>query len=225
MANILTVVKSMAGIGDDVGLLTGEIEATRSKGIAASAELERLEASRLVAEDYDAAKIIDARLDRVRFEVDKLAAALPLLENRLSVARAARNRKLLAKHQDIARKILPRLVSAITAAAEIQQESIDARDAAIADLGEGAVQQAIEPIAYMGMLMKPFVAAWAESMQKRLAAPAPQPAVVSPVASRAVVAPQRPIGSKDQRVQAAQPVAPAEPVKPKARRCAPPRSR
>src|ERR1700730_2548213 len=117
MANILTVVKSMAGIGDDVGDLVGEIEATRSKGLAAHAELERLEQQRLLADTYDDAKAIEARIDRVRFEVDKLAAALPLLENRLSVARAARNRKLLQKHQDAARKILPRLVSAITAAA------------------------------------------------------------------------------------------------------------
>src|ERR1700730_9379492 len=106
MANILTVVKSMAGIGDDVGSLVGEIESTRAKGLAAHAELERLEAARLVADTYDDAQAIEARSDRVRFECDKLAAALLLLENRLSIARAARNRKLLAKHQDAARRLL-----------------------------------------------------------------------------------------------------------------------
>ena len=87
---VVAMMKSVVGAGDDVGLLTGEIESTRAKGIAASAELERLEQARLVAEDYDAAKVIEARIDRVRFEVEKLAAALPLLENRLSIARAAR---------------------------------------------------------------------------------------------------------------------------------------
>jgi hypothetical protein len=109
MANVLKMVASMVTGVDDVGDLVGEIEATRAKGIASSAQLEQLEQQRLVADTYDDAKLVEARIDRVRFEVEKLAAALPLLENRLSVARAARNRKLLAKHQDAARRLLPRL--------------------------------------------------------------------------------------------------------------------
>jgi hypothetical protein len=194
--------------GDDVGDLVGEIESTRSKGVVAHTELDRLEAARLVAEDYDAAKTIEARSDRVRFEVDKLAAALPLLENRLSIARAARNRKLLAKHQDAVRRLLPRLVAAVTNAADIQEEAIADREAAIADLGEGAVAAAIEPIAYLGMLTRPFVAIWADAMQKRLVAPAPQSAPVAvakpvPAEPAAKPAPAAPVPS----------VEPAKPVK------------
>jgi hypothetical protein len=206
MANVLQMVRDKITGADDVGDLVGEIESTRAKGIAASAELERLEQARLVAEDYDAAKVIEGRIDRVRFEVEKLAAAFPLLENRLSVSRAARNAKLLQKHQEITRKILPRLISAVENCADIQQEATDARDAAIRDLGEGAIQRAIEPITFMGVTLKPFVAIWADAMRKRLEAPAPQPAVavIAPVPAKPAAKPTP-----------AAPVVHVEPAKPR----------
>jgi hypothetical protein len=199
--------------GDDLDDLTRRIDDTRSSGIRGHAELEKLEAARLAAASYDEARAIDEQIAACRWGVDHAASQLQELEQRLSVARAARNRKLLLKHQDIARKILPRLVAAVSNAADVQEEAMAARNAAIADLGEAAVSVHIEASAYLGMLTRPFVDAWADAMAKRLAAPAPQPAPVAMVSPRVAEKPARPVGVADKRIQPVQPVAPAEPAK------------
>jgi hypothetical protein len=206
MANVLTMVKNAVAGGDDVADLVAQIDAARAKGVAAHQELERLEQVRLSAETFEAAEAANARIARVTWEADRLAAMIPELESRLAIARAAKNRKVLAKHQDIARKILPRLVAAVTNAADIQHAAIEARQAAIAELGESAVSVHIEPIAYLGILTREFVTTWAHSMEKRLAAPQSAPAAV--VAPRIASTPARPAGVADRRV-VEKPVAPA----------------
>jgi hypothetical protein len=203
--------KSAITGADDVADLEKQIDDTRSAGIRGHAEMDRLEAARLAAQSYSDARAIDEQIAACRWGVEHAAAQLKNLEQRVSIARAARNRKALARHQDVARKILMRLIPAIQNAAEIQAEAVAARDAAIAELGEGAVAVAIEPTCYLGLLTPQFVAAWADSMEKRLAAAAPQPAV-SAVAKPAVAPmPAKPAAKAAASIEAAAPV----PVKPK----------
>jgi hypothetical protein len=209
MANVLQMVRDKITGGDDVDALMTQIADTRSAGIRGHAELEKLEAARLAAASYDEARAIDEQIAACRWAVEHAAAQLQTLESRLSIALAARNRKALSRHQDIARKILPRLISAVKNAAEIQAEAMAARDAAVAELGESAVSVNIEPIAYLGLLTPQFVTAWSDSMKKRLAAAEPQPAVAA-VAKVPQVATPKPAAKP---VVPVAPVAPAEPAK------------
>jgi hypothetical protein len=53
---VLQMVKDAVTGGDDVADLVARLDAERAKGAATCAEIERLEQTRLQAEDYDAAK-------------------------------------------------------------------------------------------------------------------------------------------------------------------------
>jgi hypothetical protein len=99
--------------GDNVGDLVGQIDQVRAKGVAAHAKLERLEAARLVAEDYDAAVALGERIARVTWETDRLAALLPQLEERLGIARNAKQKDAIARHAAINRKSWPRFRAAM----------------------------------------------------------------------------------------------------------------
>jgi hypothetical protein len=215
MANVLQMVKSMAGIGDDdVGYLVGEIEATRAKGLASSAELERLDEQRLVADDYDAAKSIEARIDRVRFECDKLAAALPLLENRLAIARNAKQKAAIARHAAANRKAWPKFRAAILAAVDAQEEMIKMRTDAGKEIGEHAVALNLPVQAFAGFLRRENFDIWDSELSRVMADPPPQPAVAAVIAPRVAPTPARPVGVTDRRA-VEKPVAPVAPVKPK----------
>jgi hypothetical protein len=76
------------------------------------------------------------------------------------VARAAEQRIALARHRQAYAAIYPRLKQAIFAAVEIQHEAIRAREAAIAELGEGICTVHLPHIAYNGLLLRDLVAMW-----------------------------------------------------------------
>src|ERR1700730_16175459 len=96
---VVKMLKTAVGAGaDDVAELERQIEDTRGAGLRGHAELERLEASRLTADTYDDAMLVNEQIARVKWATDHAAAQLSDLESRLSVSRAARNRKLLQKH-------------------------------------------------------------------------------------------------------------------------------
>jgi hypothetical protein len=63
----------------------------------------------------------------------------------------------------------------IDAAAAVQGEAIAARQAAIAELGEGVVQANIPALAFMGLLLPDLVEIWGKEMDRFYAAPQPMP--------------------------------------------------
>ena len=120
-----------------------------------------------------------------------------MLEARLLAAKAERLAAALARHRGVMRALFPRLQRAIEAAAAVQVEAILARNAAIAELGEGLVSQQLPPLVYLGFLLPDLVALWSAE-QARIwsaepprpqSAPLPQPAKPAPVKAISVAPP------------------------------------
>jgi hypothetical protein len=164
------------------------------------AELDRLQAERAAAEDYDRVRAIDDNTKRAQWWIDQAARKLGELETALAAAKATEQAAALARHKSIIGALYPRLRRALEAAAAVQQEAMAAYDAAVAECGDAAVQIAIQPVAYRGLCHSEFIEIWAAE-QDRVWAPKPAPAApraVAPAAparaapKRAIVAPPAP---------------------------------
>jgi len=148
---------------------------------------DRAEALRLGAEWLRAGSQTEAEEhDRRRREylriVERDEARLPGLEARLVEARAATQRGALARHRKVIALIYPRLKAALENAADVQVEAMRAREAAVADLGEGAVALHIPAIGYKGLLFKDLIALWAAKQDRvwGMAWSPPKPAASRP---------------------------------------------
>src|SRR5215470_1305727 len=117
------------------------------------AEEKRLAGEWIFAANSDAAEQIERRRREALGLAERDKARIIELEPRLAAAQAEAQRQALAKHRQIMAGLYPRLRAAIDAAAAVQMDAIRARDAAIAQLGEGIVQQHLPPLAYLGFLL------------------------------------------------------------------------
>jgi hypothetical protein len=211
------MMKSAIGVGDDVGDLVGEIDAVRAKGISAHQELERLEQVRLSAETFEAAEAANARIARVSWETDRLAAMIPELESRLAIARNSKQKAAISRHAAANRKAWPKFRAAILGAVEAQEEMIKMREDAGKEIGEHAVTLNLPVQAFAGFLHRDHFGIWDAELSRVTAEPVAKPAVAAVVQSRVAPTPTRPVGVADRR-EVAKPVAPVpkvEPVKPK----------
>jgi len=171
---------------DQLADIEAQLRAEKTNVAAAVRELEQLEQQRRLAADYDAARGLDEALARARWTIERADAVIPPLEAELAAALADRRREALARHRAAIAKIYPRLRVAIEAAAAVQADAIAARQAAIAELGEGVVQANLTTVAFMGLLLPDLIQIWAAEMDRAFAAaPQPKPA-------RAPSAPARP---------------------------------
>jgi hypothetical protein len=207
---VVSMIKTAVGAGDDVGDLVSQIDAVRAKGVAAHQELDRLEAARLMAEDFETAKALGERIERVSWEADRLAALLPQLENRLAIARNAKQTAAIARHAAANRKAWPRFRAALLAAVDAQEEMIKMREDAGKEIGEHAVTLNLPVQAFAGFLRREHFDIWDSELSRVMAAPAPQPAVAA-VVKPAQVGPVKPPAKP---APAAQPVAPVAPPRP-----------
>src|SRR6202011_4033133 len=99
----------------------------------------------------DAEKIEGRRRECLRL-AERGEAALPGMEAAPIAARAERQRDGIARHQKIMRDLYPRLRRALEAAAEVQHEAIDAREAAERELGGGICAIHLPHLSYRGFV-------------------------------------------------------------------------
>src|SRR5437773_2309876 len=142
---------------DQLADIEGRIQAERATIDDAVRELRELEQQRVVADNFDAATALDGRIARLRWSIERAEALLPQLQLEAEAAVAERRREALARHKATIAKIYPRLRKAIDAAAAVQSEAIAARQAAIAELGEGVVAANISALAFVGLLLPDLV--------------------------------------------------------------------
>jgi hypothetical protein len=197
MANVLQMVKNAMTKSDNIDALVAEIENAKDAGIRAYAELERLEAARLVAEDYETARGIDEQLARVRWGIDRIDAMLPALENRLKIARNTRQQEAIAKHVAINRRAWPKFRAALSAAVDAQAAVIADRDAAVAEIGEHAASIHLPFLAFRGFLYRDLFDIYAAELDRVYAEPAVKSAVV---ASRIASVQARPVHAGTPRI-------------------------
>jgi hypothetical protein len=158
MKTAMALVRNLITGGDNLGDLLGERESAVAKLAAAREEILRLEEQRLSAESYDDAEAINGRIARVTWTIDQITVAmLPALEQRITSARATKQRAALLKHQAAARALYPKLRQAVEAAGRVQTECIAARNAAIAELGESVVSVHIPIVAFRGLLLEDLI--------------------------------------------------------------------
>ena len=164
---------------DEIAELEELIAAERRKGAEASAELERLDEERRRAPDFESARAVDEAIARCRWQMEHADALLPELGRQLSVLKAQRQAAAAVRHHKAAERVFRKLRVAIDAAAAVQLEAIAARNAAIADLGEGGAAR-IPAVAYMGFLLPDLVAVWATDLERAFSGPPPKPKPVPP---------------------------------------------
>lgn len=162
---VVSVLKKAVS-GDGVAALEREIAELRETIASQRAEAVRLGDEWLAAPSQAAAEAIEAR----RVECLRVAAAAELrlsgLETRLTEARAAAQRDALARHRAVMAGLYPRLRQALDNAAKVQQQVIAARDAAVAELGEGLASVHIPHLAYAGFLYEDLIAMWAADQER-----------------------------------------------------------
>jgi hypothetical protein len=202
---VVSMIKTAVGAADNIGDLVGQLYAVRAKGVAASEELARLEQAKLDAESFDEAKSIEERVARVRWECEHLAALLPQLEQRLAIAKNARQKAAIARHAAANRRLWPKLRRAISDAVDAQEELIRMRADATAEIGEHACTLHLPVAAFAGFLHREHFECWTRELDRVMAEPAP----VNPVP----VAVAKPASTKTAAKPVA-PVPPAEPAKP-----------
>ncbi len=172
---VVSVLKKAVS-GDGVAALEREIAELRETIASQRAEAVRLGDEWLAAPSQAAAEAIEAR----RVECLRVAAAAELrlsgLETRLTEARAAAQRDALARHRAVMAGLYPRLRQALDNAAKVQQQVIAARDAAVAELGEGLASVHIPHLAYAGFLYEDLIAMWAADQERIWSAPWQPPA-------------------------------------------------
>lgn len=192
---MLAVVRDVRkkGAGGGVAALQTQIEEIRAAGAAALAELDRLQAERAEAEDYQRVVAIDEDMRRAQFGIDHAAHKLRGLEAELAAAKAAEQAAALARHKKILIELWPRLRRAVIAAGQIQAEAILARQAATAELGEHQATLQLPVIGYSGLLIDPYIGLWASENDRVFAAleRKPKPAPPAPVPAPAKAAPPK----------------------------------
>lgn len=185
---LLEVVKSTVQGApiDQLAAIEARLEAEKENAAAAARELEQLEQQRRLADDYDAARALDESIARARWTIERSEALIPALEGERDAALAERRREQLARHKAVISKLYPRLRRAIEAAVAVQVEAIAARQAAIADLGEGLVVANIPTVTFGGLLLPDLVERWAAELDRAFAAPqsTPAPAKAPPALAR-----------------------------------------
>lgn len=193
------------GAEDDPAAIERVLGELRAKIAQHQAEAEQLSLEWVSADSSDAAEQIDRRRREALRLAQRDTARLPVLEARLLAAKAEQLAAALARHRGIMRALFPRLQRAIEAAAAVQVEVISARNAAIAELGEGLVSQQLPPLVFLGFILPDLVALWSAE-QARIwsaepprppAAPRPQPEKPAPVKAISVAPaappPRRPL--------------------------------
>lgn len=186
---------------DDAPALQQQIGALKTEAAEACAEIERLQGERALCDDYEAACAVDERIKRQKWVVAHADAVLPKLELRRSALRQLEQAAALTRHKGILCAIYPRLKAAITEAGRVQQEAMDARTAAIAELGEGLVQRELPAVAFAGFITPDLIRLWesqndrvveASQRKPRPAPPAPPPAKPKAAAPKPVITPPAP---------------------------------
>src|SRR5436305_9186331 len=150
--------------GDRLADIEARLGIERTKAGAAAQELQGLEQRRRLADDYDQARALDEAIARARWVIERAEAVIPQLEAERDAALADCRREALARHRAAIAKIYPRLRRAIDASAAVQGEAIAARQAAIAELGDGVVPANIPDVAFMGLLLPDLIAIWAAEL-------------------------------------------------------------
>jgi hypothetical protein len=184
--------------GDAVASLTAKIEAERAAGLAALAEIDRLEQHKLDAADFAAAEAILQEIRRQQWIADVAARRLPELEGQLAEAKLVRDRTALARHYKAIVALYPRLKKAVIDAAAIQAEVVATRDAAAAEIGEHVVNMHIPHFTFRGLLLPDLVAQWTAECD-RIVMPAPPQPQPMPVAPPVRPAPSRQAPAADRR--------------------------
>jgi hypothetical protein len=166
--------------GQTAAEIAVEIRRVREEGAAASALRDELRGERQQAASYEEAEALAGRIARLEWEIEHSAARLGLLEVALAQTRGEEQRTALARHHRAFAALYPRLRRAISAAAEIQAEAIRAREAAVAELGEGLVAIHLPHLVFNGFLLRDLVEIWATEQDKIWAVPW-QPPALAPV--------------------------------------------
>jgi hypothetical protein len=199
---MLSVVRAMLSKADDAASLQQRIDALKREGAEACVEIERLERSRALSENYETAIAVDEKVKRQKWVVDHVDATLPGLEKELAAVRVVNAAAALARHRSNMQALFPKLKKALEAAARLQQEAIAIRDAAAAELGNAAVEVNLPRLVYLGFLLDPLIQIWVAEQSKLWspkAAPAPvalpapaKPVAVLPPKSNAIAGPPAP---------------------------------
>lgn len=176
--------------GEDPAAIERELARLREQIEKQVAEATRLGGEWLFADSRDGAEQIDRRRQEALRLAERDRARVLELETRLAAAQAEAQRQALARHRQIMQGLFPRLRAAVAAAAQVQMEAINARNAAIAQLGEGIVSQHLPPVAFLGLLLPDLINLWSAEQEKLWAPPAakPQPAPSKPPAAPAKAA-------------------------------------
>jgi hypothetical protein len=202
---VLAMAKRLiAGVDELVADAAAEIDRATSEAVAASEEIRRLEAEETAAADYPAAAAIDEQIRRLPWSIDRAAARLPGLEARLAAAKAEKQRRARTRHKSASAALWSRLRRAVEEAARVQVEVINARDAAITELGEHLVNQNLPHLAFRGLILPDLVQLWVNEMERLFSAPInpgarPQPTPAPGPASKAVPGQSRPVTERPGR--------------------------
>jgi hypothetical protein len=222
---ILKVVTGQSA--DDVAALAAEIDAEKAKAAAACEKVEWLERERTTADSFTQARSLDEQIAELRWTIGKADERIPHLEGQLRAARAERQAAALVRHQALLRRRYSKFRHALQEAVEQKTAVIKERQAAVAELGEQAVQLHLPNLCYAGFLFEDFFALWTAEQDGVFAEPLPNPAVVAPRPAPAPAKPAEPdFGwGWTRRQPGDEPVAASDPPprpKPVPRRDAPP---
>jgi len=178
---VLKVIERMVGKTDDVAALEAQIAAEKDKAIQAHAELERLEEAYQKAPDYEAATALDHAIAQQRWTIRHADNVIPELESRLAAARAERQRQAIERHWSAARNLYPKLKTALLEAANLQARVIEARNAAIAELGDWTVERHLPRVSYIGLLFHDLIEIWSKELDRSFqTSPNQKPAMTAP---------------------------------------------
>jgi hypothetical protein len=162
----LTVVQNVISGGESVARLQSKIEAEKTRAAEACNEIERLNASKLDAENYEAVEVIDRRIAKQRWIIAHAEKLLPELEARLAAAKAEALKKAIARLLIDRRALYLRLRAAIEVATEIQHECMRHDQAACAEIGENAARVHLPVIAFRGILLADLVKIWTNEQDR-----------------------------------------------------------
>ena len=142
------------------------IEATKQSGSDAYAEIERLEAERRVADSYEAARVIDDQIERLKFEIGRLGRLLPELEERLADAKWDERLVAFDKHRRNLVAATRKAITAVEAAAAANAAVVAAHHQASQELGTHINSLPLQ--AYLGVLMPDLVSMWRRQVEPQL---------------------------------------------------------
>jgi hypothetical protein len=181
-------------MGNEIEKSQAEVQRLRDDGLAALREAERLEATKLEADSYEAVEQINREIAKQQWLANKAATQLPPAEARLAAAKAKAQKEAIARHQAERRRLWARFKPALLELARLQAEGVAADQAACAELGEHVARAHLPPVVYGGFLYPDLVATYVAHNDAIFAAPAPkappQPQV-KPATPRATVAPKQ----------------------------------